>query len=153
MFRWSSGPLWGLHRRVVHVSGVRYGGVHVNKPGLRVDILPASAAPGCLPLIKPRGGRSEEKEEEEVIYIWEIGWIFIPPPLQTCVQDGEGARAAGSRAHRERHLGGETVIWEKGNSGIWIRFYPASQSSKVSLERGVPLGVGFLRRGVPMKTN
>lgn len=63
--------------------------------------------------------------------LWEICWIFIAPLLQTCVRDGEGAGAAGSRPDRECRPGGETIEWEEGDTGVRLRLHPSAQSTEV----------------------
>lgn len=63
--------------------------------------------------------------------IWEICWVFITPSLQTCVRDGEGAGAAGSRPDWECRSGGEIVEWEEGNTGLRLRLHPSAQPPEV----------------------
>lgn len=63
--------------------------------------------------------------------LWDICWIFITPSLQTCVRDGEGAGAAGSRPDRECRPGGEIVEWEEGTTGVRLRFHPSTQPTEV----------------------
>ena len=63
--------------------------------------------------------------------IWESCWIVITPSLQTCVRDGEGAGAAGSRPDRECRPGGEITEWEEGDSGVRLRIHPSAQPAEV----------------------
>lgn len=63
--------------------------------------------------------------------LWDICWIFITPSLQTCVRDGEGAGATGSRPDRECRPGGEIVEWEEGTTGVRLRFHPSTQPTEV----------------------
>lgn len=63
--------------------------------------------------------------------LWDICWILITPSLQTCVRDGEGAGAAGSRPDRECRPGGEIVEWEEGTTGVRLRFHPSTQPTEV----------------------
>lgn len=51
--------------------------------------------------------------------------------MQTCVRDGEGAGAAGSRPHGERRPGGEIAKWEKEDFGLGRRFHPFTQPPEV----------------------
>ena len=74
-----------------------------------------------------RWGKGVAGEED----LWEICWIFITPSLQTCVRDGEGAGAAGSRPDRERRPGGEIVEWEEGDPGVRLRLHPSAQPPEV----------------------
>lgn len=69
---------------------------------------------------------------EERRRIWEICWISISLSLQTCVRDGEGAGAAGSRPDWECRLGGEIVERKEGNTGVRLRLHPSAQPTKVS---------------------
>lgn len=78
-------------------------------------------------------------EEEERRDIWEICWIFITPSLQTCVRDGEGAGAAGSRPDRECRPGGEIVDWEEGDPGFRVRIHPFAQPAEVRFSLIFPL--------------
>lgn len=79
----------------------------------------------------------------------------VAPSLQTWrVRDGEGAGAAGSRPHRERRLGGETVEWKEGDSGLGFRSHPSSQPPEVSsilllLQFAFSLGVPWVLEGIP----
>lgn len=63
--------------------------------------------------------------------LWESCWVFITPSLPTCLRDGEGARASGSRPDRECHPGGKTVEWEKEDTWLRLRLHPLNQPAEV----------------------
>lgn len=89
----------------------------------------ASAACSDRDPLRCGGGRGRRD-------LWDIcriifRWIAVAPPLQTCVRDGEGAGAAGSRPHRQRRPGGEIVEWEERNTGVRLRLHPSTQPPEV----------------------